>query len=97
MREDKIASVVAFSLIDLTKPANASQLVAAAESVAQQEACSRDDVSIISSSATVLNSPVQETAPMKQESVIKAARTKFLLMLTPTGLLPRHHHRRLSL
>jgi len=67
MREDKIASVVAFSLIDLTKPANASQLVAAAESVAQQEACSRDDVSITSSSATVLNSPVQETAPTKQE------------------------------
>ncbi|KAE9367219.1 hypothetical protein N431DRAFT_418365 [Stipitochalara longipes BDJ] len=71
IREEKIASVITFSLVDLNKPANASQLITAAESVAQQESCSRDDVSIVSSSATVLNSPVQETAPIKQRTATR--------------------------
>ena len=65
IREAEIASVVTFSLVDLTKPANASQLVAAAESVAQQESTSRDNVSITSSSATILNPAVEEIPPMK--------------------------------
>jgi hypothetical protein len=68
IRGEGIASVVAFSLVDLTKPANAAQLVKAAESVAQES--SPDDASI-SSSATILNSPVQDISPIKQESVLK--------------------------
>ena len=70
IRGEGIASVVAFSLVDLTKPANAAQLVEAAESVTQ-ECPSPDDASITSSSATILNSPVQEISPIKQESVFK--------------------------
>jgi hypothetical protein len=69
IRGEGIASVVAFSLVDLTKPANAAQLVKAAESVAQES--SPDDASISSSSATILNSPVQDISPIKQESVLK--------------------------
>jgi hypothetical protein len=66
IRDGEIASVVAFSLVDLAKPANAAQLIEAAES-ATQESSSRDDASLISSSATVLNSPVQEVITLKQE------------------------------
>jgi hypothetical protein len=70
IRGEGIASVVAFSLVDLTKPANAAQLVKAAESVTQ-ESSSPDDASISSSSATIINSPVQEVSPIKEESVFK--------------------------
>jgi hypothetical protein len=70
IRGEGIASVVAFSLVDLTKPANAAQLVEAAESV-PQESSSPDDASITSSSATILNSLVQEVSPIKEESVFK--------------------------
>jgi hypothetical protein len=76
IRGEGIASVVAFSLVDLTKPANAAQLVEAAESVTQES--SPDDASITSSSATILNSPVQEVSPIKEESVFKEYQAKFL-------------------
>jgi hypothetical protein len=66
IREEGIASVASFSLIDLKKPANVAQLVEAADSAAL-ETPSRDDASITSSSATVLNSPVQEDSPIKQQ------------------------------
>jgi hypothetical protein len=76
IRDGKIASVVAFSLVDFTKPANSAQLIEAVES-ATQESSSRDDASITSSSATVLNSPVQEVPTLKQESVFKESEVKF--------------------
>jgi hypothetical protein len=66
IRLEEIASVVSFSLVDLKKPANVAQLVEAAESAAP-ESPSRDDASIASSSATILNSPVQENPPIKQQ------------------------------
>jgi hypothetical protein len=66
IREEEIASVATFSLIDLKKPTNVAQLVDAAESAAL-EVPARDDASIASSSATVLNSPVQEDAPIKHQ------------------------------
>jgi hypothetical protein len=66
IREEEIASVASFSLIDLKKPANIAQLVEVAE-FAAPEPPSRDDVSIASSSATFLNSPVQEDSPIKQQ------------------------------
>lgn len=66
IREEGIASVASFSLIDLKKPANVAQLVEAADSAAL-ESPSRDDASITSSSATILNSPVQEDSPIKQQ------------------------------
>jgi hypothetical protein len=68
IREEEIASVAAFGLIDLSKPANAAQLVEAAESVTQ-EPSSPDDASVASSTATVLNSPVQDVTKYKEESV----------------------------
>lgn len=79
LRAGEIASVVAFKLVDLNQPANAVQLKEKIESATGQPSC-RDDASIISSTATVLNSPATEIAPVKQKSVLNESSK--IVMLT---------------
>jgi hypothetical protein len=68
IRDSEVASVVAFGLADLTKAANAVQITEAAEAAAEDGAS--DDASSISTSVTILETPVDDTASVKKEPEI---------------------------
>lgn len=66
MRETNIASVVAFSLTDLSKAANAVQVLEAAKAIAENSSAA-DDTSIMSKTTTILNHSVENLTPIKKQ------------------------------
>jgi hypothetical protein len=83
IRESGVASVVAFGLSNLTKAANAVQILEAANSAA--ETCS-DDTSSISATSTILNPSLDNFNSAKKESVLKSSTGACMNANNHTGL-----------
>ena len=66
MRETNVASVVAFSLTDLSKAANAVQVLEAAKAIVEDSSAA-DDASIMSKTATVLSHSVESLTLTKKQ------------------------------
>jgi len=89
IRAAEVASVVAFGLADLTKAANAAQIIEAAEDAAPESSVS-DDASSISTSVTILDTPLDDTASVKKEPELKASEERPVVVPVARERLPEH-------